>query len=63
MKFRVYAMYSGTKYLGEFEADDAEAAKEQASETGDEYMTLCHQCADQIELGDCHEYLADPVQD
>ena len=54
MKFRAYAIFSAAKHLGVVEAKDKDEAKEKAWEL-DTYASLCHQCADEIELGDAYE--------
>lgn len=62
-KFGVYALYHASKYLGEFEAESKEEAIDKAFESGSEYVILCHQCASEIELGDCYEFQADESSD
>lgn len=52
-KYRVYGIFTASKFIGEFEADTPEAAENLAAESGNNYASLCHQCVDQIELNDC----------
>ncbi len=47
-KFRVYAVVSGGKYLGTFEAENAKEACEKA-ENDDDGISLCCQCSSEIE--------------
>jgi hypothetical protein len=60
-KFHVYATVKGTKYLGEFEAEDEDAAIEVASAAGSAYINLCHQCGTQCEDAQCDDFTAEPV--
>jgi len=47
MKYHVYGKVVATKYLGAFEADNAEAAEELAmAENGG--VSVCHQCAREV---------------
>ena len=48
-KFSVYAKVVGSKYLGEFEAANAEEAETLALNSDAASICLCHACADQIE--------------
>lgn len=50
MKYLVTVVFDASKTI-EVEADSAEEAKDKAVETIDG-VTLCHQCADCIEVGD-----------
>ena len=58
-KFRVYGIFTGSKFLGEFEADTEGAAIEAASESDENFVCLCHQCASQLDLD---EYSAQEFQ-
>jgi hypothetical protein len=51
-KYRVYATFTASKYLGEFEAETKEQAEEMASESDANYASLCHQCSNEVELND-----------
>ena len=48
-KFSVYAIYSCCKFVGDFEAETADAAEELADATGEyeSHCSVCHQCADE----------------
>ena len=48
-KFGVTGIVVGSKYLGEFEADNAEAAVDLAMESDAVYVSMCHQCSDECE--------------
>jgi len=60
-KFAVYAIYTASKYIGEFEADDKEAAIDRAVEDGDEYVSLCWECSKEIELNDMARFEAEEI--
>jgi hypothetical protein len=47
MKFRVYGVVTGSKYLGKYEADSKEAAIAMALD--DCCVSLCHQCSRECE--------------
>lgn len=57
--FRVNATVVGSKYLGEFEADTAEAAEEMALSSGAASISLCHQCSHHCESPECSEVVAE----
>jgi len=61
-KFNVYAIYTASKSLGEFEADTKEAAIAMAEESGDVFASICHQCSREIEIGDYHDLEAEEIQ-
>lgn len=48
--YRLYAIYTGSKYLGEVEADSAEAAEEMGWEHKELHVGLCHHCAHKIDI-------------
>lgn len=60
-KFRVYGIVPATKYLGIFEAETPEAAKELALNSDANDVSICHYCADSFDLDDCscHEAVAE----
>lgn len=50
MKYRVYATVTGSKYIGEFEANSKEEAEEMASESvGCDVVSLCHECSGEVD--------------
>jgi len=49
-KFRAYAIYTASKYMGEFEAEDADSAEDMAWASDQGHVILCHQCAGEVEL-------------
>lgn len=51
-KFAVYGIAHGSKFLGEFEADTEEEAKEMAANSAENHICLCHQCSSEIEIDD-----------
>ena len=48
-KYRVHGAVVGSKYLGEFEAKNADEAIKKAVESRAGSVSLCHQCADECE--------------
>ncbi|KVL67380.1 hypothetical protein [Burkholderia ubonensis] len=58
-KFRVYGMFTCSKYLGEFEAETAEEAADKAAESEENHVSLCHHCAREMDLD---EYSASSFQ-
>lgn len=60
-KYRVYSIATASVFLGEFEADSADEAKEKAAEESPPCAMLCHQCADEIELGEFYEEQAEEI--
>lgn len=62
-KFRVFGVVTGTKYLGEFEAETKEQAEEMALNSGANYVSQCHQCTEEFELNDicCHDASAEEI--
>ncbi len=48
-RFRVYATVVGSKYLGEFDAEDEAAAKQMALASDEAGILLCHQCSHECE--------------
>lgn len=72
-KYRVYAVIIGSKLIrefgskliGEFEADTAEAASIMASESDGNYVSLCHQCSHEIDepqIDDSKPYTVEEVK-
>lgn len=48
-KYRVYAAVSGSKYLGEIEAENEEDAKDKALDLDEASISLCHHCSHQCQ--------------
>lgn len=61
-KWAVYAIFTASKYIGEFDGDTKDDALEEAEDSGDCYVTLCHQCSHQIDLGDAYEFQAEEIK-
>lgn len=51
-KYAVYGIATGSKFLGEFEADTPDQAQEMAERSDANSICLCHQCANEIEMDD-----------
>jgi hypothetical protein len=50
MKYRVYGTFTGTKYLGEFDAESADEAIKSALDSDQNSISLCHQCSHSVSL-------------
>jgi hypothetical protein len=61
-KFAVHARIVGSKYLGEFEADNADEAIAKAEASGASYVSMCHQCSEECEDPECDKITADLVE-
>lgn len=59
MKYSVYGIMTASKFVGEYEANSEEEAKEKAQETGDCHVSLCWQCSHEVDVGDIYEYQAE----
>lgn len=62
-KYKVYSIATASVYLGEFEAETKEAAMDLAVKENPPHVSLCHQCAGEIELGEFYEEQADIVEE
>jgi hypothetical protein len=49
MRYYVYGLVSGSKYLGEVEADSEDEARDKAEHLDTAHVSLCHQCADEVD--------------
>ena len=58
-KFHCYGAVSGGKYLGEFEAETADAAIILAE--AEASVSLCHQCSSEVEDPEIGEITAEPA--
>ena len=65
-KFNVYGIVTGTKYLGQVEAETEEEAKEKAEGVGsylELHISLCHQCSREINDPEIHEVNVEECDD
>ena len=63
-KFTVYGLYTAYKKIGEYEAESPEEAakKAESDQNADVWISLCHQCAKEIELNDDpYKYQAEEI--
>lgn len=58
-KFAVYGVATASKFLGYFEAENEQQAKEMASESDEYYISLCHHCSRGLDIGDFYEEQAE----
>lgn len=56
-RYRVSGTVTASKYLGEFEADSPEDAVDKALTSDAAYVSVCHQCAHDVEDPEIHEAL------
>lgn len=49
-RWRAYGVYTGSKYLGIFEAEGPDQAERLAEQSEHNHVTLCHQCARELEI-------------
>ncbi|MEE8372800.1 MAG: hypothetical protein V3R87_03580 [Dehalococcoidia bacterium] len=63
MKYRVYAIATASWEVGTYEADTPEAAIKMADDDNEAefHKSLCHQCAETVELGDCNTTEAEEI--
>lgn len=64
-KYRVYGVVIGSKLIGEYEAETPEQAKNMAADSDENYVSLCHQCAKEIDdaqVSDAHDYQVEEVE-
>ena len=57
MKYRVYGIMTASVLLGEYEADSPEEAERMsdADPNANLWPSLCHECSNEIDLGDIYE--------
>lgn len=62
-KFRVTGLFTGSKFLGEFEAATEEEAIRLALCSDENHASLCHQCTRELELDEysAQDAVADPI--
>jgi len=64
-KYRVYGIIQASKDLGVVEADSKEAAESQVANdpSVDVLVSLCYQCANEVDLGEVYEFNAELIED
>ena len=60
-KWDAYGTVTGTKYLGQFEAETEEEAIAQAENSEQTYVSLCHHCSDQCDDPEIGKITAEKV--
>ena len=58
-KFRVYGIVTGSKYIGEYEAETEGEACNLAEK--DAYVSFCHKCARECDSAEIGELQAEPA--
>lgn len=61
-RYSIYGSVCGSKYLGDFEANTPEEAKDMALNSEAATVSLCHQCADECEDPEVVDCVADEVK-
>ena len=61
MKYVVFGIVTGTKYLGTWEADSPDEAIDKALQSDDNHISVCHYCSRSFDLDDicCQEGIAE----
>ncbi len=54
-RYKAYGRVSASKYLGEVEAKSEEEAVEKAFDLDACYVSVCHQCSEDVEDPEIHE--------
>ena len=64
-KYKVYGILTGSVYLGEYEAENEDAAEEMANADAEaNWMpSLCYQCSGEVEIGDIYELQVELVEE
>jgi hypothetical protein len=58
-KFDVYATVKGSRYIGEFDAENEDEAIEMAARSDRANINLCHQCSPKCENAECDDFSAE----
>lgn len=61
MKYRIYGKVSGSKYLGEIEADSHEEAIEKGWKLDTCYCSVCHQCSKNLQDPEIEEIYVEKI--
>ena len=61
-RFRLCATVTGSKYLGEVEAETIEEAIEKGYGLDECHVSVCHQCSNEIEDAEITDIHADDIQ-
>lgn len=59
----MYGVLDASKYLGEIEAESKEQAEELAWGNGNQYVSICHQCSGEFDLGDMIRVIVEKVEE
>ena len=62
-KYRIYGTVTGSKYIGEVEADSKEEAEEKAWEKLDTSICLCWECSREIKDPEVTEVVAEVIEE
>ena len=63
MKWDIYGAVSGTKYIGQVEAESEEEAVEKGCELDGCCVCLCHVCASECQDPEIQEVIAEPCEE
>lgn len=62
-RYRAFGILDASKYLGEFEAENKKQAEEIAWNSKEQYVSICHNCSNKIDLGDMIEVIVEEVDE
>lgn len=62
-KYAVLGIIGASKFLGHYEAESEEEAIDKAEKNSSLYVSICHQCAEEIDIGEIYEIKADKIDD
>lgn len=62
-KFRVYGTVIASKYIGEFEAATKEEAEQMAWESEEACVSVCHQCARDVDSPEIDHLVIEEVEE
>ena len=54
--YRVYGLWTASKFIGEFEANSEEEAIAMAEDSDESHASLCHYCSKNLDLSDLYPY-------
>ncbi len=61
-RYAVYEIATASYLVGEYEAESEDAAKRMASDgPQNDPPSICHQCSNEVELGDWYEYQTEEI--
>ncbi|MDR9792732.1 hypothetical protein ACTHHL_04595 [Aeribacillus composti] len=62
-KYQVYGVVTGTKYIGEFEANNKEEAEQIAWDSENSHVSICYHCSKEIDEPQIEKLVVEKVED